>query len=218
MAEAMDTTTEQYAVNWENNNNLWYEQYTDLETKYLQLIDHLLAIGTKEAHTELLSFFSNEQNITPFQYRSNPIIEMIGIMDIYRSELLAGETHTILNITTIENQPLSRPELIELVRALRFLLWRIDFAEDKNAEDEIITFINTHGVSPAFLCYAIECITENKLNMLNKLISLTLNHGMVQHALKLLDDLNKFIPGNAAIQKLLSEVQNIQKDTMNTNE
>lgn len=218
MAEAMDTTTEQYAVNWENNNNLWYEQYTDLETKYLQLIDHLLAIGTKEAHTELLSFFSNEQNITPFQYRSNPIIEMIGIMDIYRSELLAGETHTILNITTIENQPLSRPELIELVRALRFLLWRIDFAEDKNAEDEIITFINTHAVSPTFLCYAIECITENKLNMLNKLISLTLNHGMAQHALKLLDDLNKFIPENQAIQKLLSEVQNMQKDTMNTNE
>lgn len=213
--EQLQITSEEYAQIRREHTLEWYNQHSDEEQKYLLFFDKLLASGSDSDHQKLLAFFSDEKNIADYKYWSNPIIEIIVIIDIYQTELTSGETNTILDIKN-NGTLLTRPELLHIMQNLKFMLWRIEFCEDCDAEDSIITFIQKWQISPTFLCYYIERVNEQKLNMLSKMMSLTLNAGLITHTYRLLQKIDEYIPHNESIQQLLSQIkimyENIEKN------
>ena len=90
-------TNEEFAREQENANKGWETCYGAALKTRLKWIDQMLMEGTDEAHEKLLAFFADEKEIAPYGNRSNAMIEMIVIMDIYKAEVEMGEAHTIFD-------------------------------------------------------------------------------------------------------------------------
>ena len=84
-------TNEEFAREQENANKGWETCYGAALKARLKWIDQMLMEGTDEAHEKLLAFFADEKEIAPYGNRSNAMIEMIVIMDIYKAEVEMGE-------------------------------------------------------------------------------------------------------------------------------
>lgn len=199
-------TSEEYALERERGNILWEEQYRDQEQIYLREIDELLLKGSQEAHDELLQLFSNKDIFAPYGSKSNSIIEMIVVMDIYRSEVEMGEKHTILDMN-INGDPLGRKALVERARTLRFLLWRMEFTDEADAAEKLLLFLKENCVSPFFLCKAVNTMAADEFKMLCEVMELVLDAGMLRHAYWLLRAMNEYAPEEVSIQQMIKELE-----------
>jgi uncharacterized protein YhfF len=206
--EQLNTETEAYARQREEIYSKWQKQYGSQEQKLLQQMDELLKRGDKTSHEELLAIFSKKEIIEPYKVSSNPLIELSTVMEIYKLEAEAGEAHTILDMKKA-GKPLSREELEERVRELRFLMWRMEFAKEEDAGEKILRYIKENQVSPFFLCKAVNIMTENPMNMLCKLMELTMDAGLLRHTYWILYAMNKLAPEQENIQEMIAALENI---------
>jgi uncharacterized protein YhfF len=203
-----NTETEDYARQKAIVYANWQKQYGSQEKKLLQQIDNLLKKGDKTSHEELLAIFSEKEKLEQYRYASNPLIEMSVFTEIYKMEAAAGEVHTIFDMKKA-GESLSLSELIERVRELRFLMWRMEFAGEEDAGEKILNYIKENQVSPFFLCKAVDIMAENPMNMLCELMELTLDAGMLRHTYWILYAMKKLAPEQENIQEMLTELENI---------
>ena len=166
----------------------------------------MLMEGTDEAHEKLLAFFADEKEIAPYGNRSNAMIEMIVIMDIYKAEVEMGEAHTIFD-RKIEGRLMGRTELTAYMRAFRFLMWRLEFTEEADAGEKLIRFLKENQVSPVFLCKAVDIMSADEVSMLCEVMELTLDAKMFRHTYWLLLKMQRLVPGEESIQQMLEELK-----------
>ena len=197
-------TSEEFAREQENANKGWETCYGAALKTRLKWIDQMLMEGTDEAHEKLLAFFADEKEIAPYGNRSNAMIEMIVIMDIYKAEVEMGEAHTIFD-RKIEGRLMGRTELTAYMRAFRFLMWRLEFTEEADAGEKLIRFLKENQVSPVFLCNA--PLSADEVSMLCEVMELTLDAKMFRHTYWLLLKMQRLVPGEESIQQMLEELK-----------
>lgn len=205
MAVQINTETEAYAAAREQETAEWYKKYAGEEQAHLKRIDELLCQGGEAARNELLDMLCTEKTEV-YRYRSNPLMGMIAIMDIYRMEIAAGEISTILDMTH-EGCFLDREGLIKRVRQLRFLMWRKEFAQDEAAGEQLVLYIKENKVSPFFLCKAIDTMAGNKLKMLGEVMELVLDAGMLRHTYWLLRAIETRMPEEESIRAMRAQIE-----------
>ena len=142
-------TNEEFAREQENANKGWETCYGAALKTRLKWIDQMLMEGTDEAHEKLLAFFADEKEIAPYGNRSNAMIEMIVIMDIYKAEVEMGEAHTIFD-RKIEGRRMGETELTAYMRAFRFLMWRLEFTKEADAGEKLIQFLKEAEIQSVF--------------------------------------------------------------------
>lgn len=199
-------TNEEFAREQENANKGWETCYGAALKTRLKWIDQMLMEGTDEAHEKLLAFFADEKEIAPYGNRSNAMIEMIVIMDIYKAEVEMGEAHTIFD-RKIEGRRMGETELTAYMRAFRFLMWRLEFTDEADAGVNFIEFLKANQVSPVFLCKAVNTMAADEFSMLCVIMELTLDAKMFRHAYWLLLKMQRLAPGEESIRKMLEELK-----------
>lgn len=172
----------------------------------MEWMDQMLEQGTAEAHEKLLAFFEDENKTAPYGNRSNAMIEMIVIMDIYKAEVQMAEKNTILD-RKIQGKPMRRSELTAYMREFRFLMWRLEFTDEADAGVNFIEFLKANQVSPVFLCKAVNTMAADEFSMLCVIMELTLDAKMFRHAYWLLLKMQRLAPGEESIRKMLEELK-----------
>ena len=195
-------TTEEFARDQENANKGWEISYGASAKAYLEWMDQMLEQGTAEAHEKLLAFFEDENKTAPYGNRSNAMIEMIVIMDIYKAEVEMGEAHTIFD-RKIEGRRMGETELTAYMRAFRFLMWRLEFTKEADAGEKLIQFLKENQVSPVFLCKAVNTMASDEFSMLCEIMELTLEAKMFRHTYWLLLKMQRLAPGEESIRQMI---------------
>lgn len=195
-------TNEEFAREQENANKGWETCYGAALKARLKWIDQMLMEGTDEAHEKLLAFFADEKEIAPYGNRSNAMIEMIVIMDIYKAEVEMGEAHTIFD-RKIEGRRMGETELTAYMRAFRFLMWRLEFTKEADAGEKLIQFLKENQVSPVFLCKAVNTMASDEFSMLCEIMELTLEAKMFRHTYWLLLKMQRLAPGEESIRQMI---------------
>lgn len=195
-------TSEEFAREQENANKGWEICYGASAKAYLEWMDQMLEQGTAEAHEKLLAFFEDENKTAPYGNRSNAMIEMIVIMDIYKAEVEMGEAHTIFD-RKIEGRRMGETELTAYMRAFRFLMWRLEFTKEADAGEKLIQFLKENQVSPVFLCKAVNTMASDEFSMLCEIMELTLEAKMFRHTYWLLLKMQRLAPGEESIRQMI---------------
>lgn len=192
--------SEEYALEREALEHEWITCYGALEEKYLTLIEKELNSGDAKGRETLRTLFADGQFLKLFGHRDT-VMEMKFIMDIYGAELQADVTNTILDVSK------DMDELRKCIRGLRFSVWRIEFAGDWEADEEICQKIKNEGISPVMLLCVIKAATENARKTLLHLADLFMDRQMFQCAYYMLKELQKQMPKESGIQDLLLELE-----------
>lgn len=198
---AKNVGSEEYALGREALEHEWITCYGALEEKYLTLIEKELRSNAAESREVLRTLFSDGQFLQIFGQR-NAVMEMKFIMDIYEAELQAGVVNTILDISAK-----GIDELRKCIRGLRFIIWRIEFAGDRGADEEICTKIQSGCISPIMLLCVVKAATEDERNILLHLADLFMDKQMFLYAYYMLKELQKQMPEESGIQELLLELE-----------
>ncbi|MCI8549996.1 MAG: hypothetical protein HFI68_05290 [Lachnospiraceae bacterium] len=153
----MENILEEYALQ-EEQKVLWTYQNNDVE-KWLKLIDTILASGEESQKEELLQIF--HQKVFMDMCRNfDSLAHMCIIMDIYEQEKGAGEPVTILDLGR------SSSELTALFCHIKFLLWRIEFVKDRQAQEGLLNYIEETGASPSMIALIAKRVSYRKMELL----------------------------------------------------
>lgn len=187
----IDTTSEEYALEYENRFMNEYKNVDIEYPKFKKYISEQLSNCSVQSHMNIsnaynnTSYFEQFKNNTEFAY-------MFLVVQIYNSEFNAKYKETILDISNkIEDYVL-------LIEQCKFILWRIEFIGDIESKNFLIHFINTYNISPFFIEKIIETSTFST-NLLFKLAEFFNNNGMLKYAFHILNLMNRLNPGNEEI-------------------
>ncbi len=179
--------TETYIQEEERQQRLWHEKNMVMEKNYLARIDNLLEQSTLEARQTLVLLFSDSSFLNIFGART-PIAYMGVVMKIYEKEIMAGEEHTILDMGV------SYQGIIGKLTELKFILWRIIFANQKEGEGMLLEFIRQNNATPYMLQHLVLTASVNKKEILLKLADLFLKQNMLRFAFHMLDYMTQLFP------------------------
>lgn len=132
--------TETFAIEEEQRENEWQEQYGTKIGEVVSKMNTLLQIGTEQSRMELHNWFLDE---TFFEhYKQTDIVStMYVVMQIYEKELAENYTPTILDDRNKVEM------LMDYLQQMKFILYRVDFSIDQASDQELITFIKNNKTS-----------------------------------------------------------------------
>lgn len=191
--------TENYIEEKEQQEHAWNRKNKEQQKRYLEYIDEKIAEGTEKARKELLELFHNADFIETYKSKTQ-MAYRIAMMQIYEREIGAEEKITILDIGN------SAEEIIEKMIGLKFLLWRIEFAGDKQAKEAVVQFVHFNSITPDMLQYMIQTATADKAGMLLELADIFIEKGMLRYAFRMLEYLDELSPGNETVLCLLADL------------
>lgn len=191
--------TEKYIEEKEEQEKEWNKQNKESQKLYMDYIDEKIAEGTEKARKELMELFHNTEFIETYKSKTQ-MAYRIAMMQIYEREMESGEKITILDIGK------SGKEIIDKLIELKFLLWRIEFAKDKQAENTLMEFIQYNHTTPDMLQYMIHTASADKAGMLLELTDIFIEKGMLRYAFRMLEYLNELAPGNETVLCMLADL------------
>lgn len=193
--------TEEYAKWREQQEAEWKNQFQELAERYVALIEHCLQEGNEKKRETLENLFFDETFLQNFGH-CNIIAELKFVMYIYKEELKAEEFPAILDAA-----PNSISSLLELVRRIKFDLWRIEFIGDRQADEKLCEDICKFKISPVMLQTILNNFLIEKQRGLLHLVDLFIEKKMYSFAYGTLCLVQLLLPENLEIKKLLSEVE-----------
>lgn len=187
----VDKTTETYALDYEKR---FLSEYKEIDLEYPKFRDYVsaqLKSSTSDARFNIVTAYDNTSDFQKF--RNVPeYAYMFLIIQIYKSEYSAGYKQTILDIAD------NIHDYILLIEQCKFILWRIELAEDESAKDFLLHFIETYKISPYFITKTIESSSFTS-NLLTELTVLFTNRSMFTYAFHILSFMETLDPGNEDI-------------------
>lgn len=204
----LDKTTEEYALKCEQEFEQWYIQNEEKEQAYLEQIDKWLLSGSNEERLKFLQFLSDEETISVYKYRSNSMIDVIAIGQIYQEEVRAEETQTILDAKCGVRLP-DLQTLKARMRELRFIFWRMEFAKEPDAGAKLLHYIKEYAVSPFFLLKAVDTMTVDKAGMLCELVELLIDEKMLRHVYWMLKELRQLLPEDESVEAMIKGIEEV---------
>lgn len=179
--------TEGYIQEEEKQQRIWNQKNMALEKQYLEQIDELLGESTPQARQKLLFLFSNPCFLETFGSRTS-IAYLNVIVKIYEKEIMAGENSTILDMGV------TYQGIIGKLTELKFILWRIIFANQEEGEGLLLEFIQRNNATPYMLQHLVLTASVNKKEILLKLADLFLKQNMLRFAFHMVDYITQLFP------------------------
>ena len=134
--------TEKFAVEEEQRENEWQEQYGSKINDVVREMNRLLQAATEQSRMELHDMFLDKSFFEHYK-QTDAVATMYVVMQIYEREWKDHYPSTILDCgNTVE-------ELMDYLQQMKFMLYRIDFSIDQLSEQEFITFLK----KKSDLCY-----------------------------------------------------------------
>ena len=195
-----DETTEKDALLKEEEERIWHEQYDNERIDYIRYIDENLALGTDKAYNNIENLFNDKLFCSTYLGKDSEIAYLFIILTIYKEEINSGEQHTILRLGK------DCETLISCMQQLKFILWRIEFTHEEEADKLLTDYIKSYNVSACAIKNAILRFSVDKTNILLHMVSLFLNNNMLSYAFYILIYLSSALPGNEDVLTLLAEL------------
>lgn len=151
----MYEASEKYAVQAEMEEAEWHKSNDENLKRYLVKVDELLI---KNDFVGFLHLVDDESTIVRFG-KSSEFAWVCLIAEIVRLEA------TLKFEPGIISHRKNRREVIKEIDELRFLFWRIEFAEDEEAINELYEYIVRTNVSPAAFSIVLDSSAYNKDSM-----------------------------------------------------
>lgn len=191
--------TESYIQQEEQDYRAWRQSYASQEQEYLDQIDNWLSKPSLQAGENLWRLFQNQEFLAVYQHRA-PIACMKVILRIYHQESLAGRRRTILDMGT------SHGALISKFQELKFILRRLEFADDPQAGEWLLQYIEANYATPEMLREMLDAASVNKADTGKKLAQLFRKQGMYSYEFQILLYLNMILPRDEQILSDLAEL------------
>ena len=132
--------TEKFAVEEEQRENEWQEQYGSKINDVVRKMNQLLQAATEQSRMELHDMFLDKTFFEHYK-QTDEVATMYVVMQIYEREYRDHYSSTILNCGhTVE-------ELVNYLQQMKFMLYRIDFSVDQISEEEFIAFLKKNNTS-----------------------------------------------------------------------
>lgn len=135
----------------------WKELYQDGYLNFLAVVDNLIA---KNDSVGFIRAITDIDNIEKYKTKSE-FAYLCLIVEILKEEIRDNSYSLILSLGN------SREEIVEVIDIFRFLLWRIEFAKDCEAEKDLTAMIFGLKLSEAFVsiitktsCYDMDITLE----------------------------------------------------------
>lgn len=154
--------TETFAIEEEQRENEWQEQYGAKIEEVVHKINTLLQTGTEQSRMELHDWLLNK--IFLEHYEQIDIISVMSIvMQIYEKELEGNYAPTILDDrNTVEI-------LMDYLQQMKFILYRVDFSIDQVSDQELVVFIKNNKTSIVTLAAMVTTAVMRPINLMLKL-------------------------------------------------
>lgn len=191
--------TETFAIEEEQRENEWQEQYGTKIGEVVSKMNTLLQIGTEQSRMELHNCFLNK---TFFEhYKQTDIVStMYVVMQIYEKELAENYTPTILDDrNTVEM-------LMDYLQQLKFILYRVDFSVDQVSDQELVTFIKNNKTSLVTLETMMTTVAMRPMILILKLEKIFEKNMMYRELFWSRNFLNERWSGNHRILVKLAEL------------
>lgn len=153
---------------------------------YRKEIDDFLR---KKAYEELIEYFQTDGMKKIVSIDSDAAVFSI-ILSIYQMELAENAVHKILDGTD------SMEEAEERYLGAKFLMWRLEFGDEKQ---ELLEFIKEHQVSVPFLKYLIHTSAFEKANTAFELAVLLKENSCLAQSFGMLNYVNELSPGEEMV-------------------
>lgn len=195
----IDKSTEQFAIEEEERENIWQNKYGKKLPEVIRNMDFLLQEGTKESRLKLHDMFLDKKFFEHYK-QTDAVAEMFVIMQIYEREQESGTQNGILEQgNTVE-------QLRRYLQQLKFILYRIDFSIDTESENELLTFIKERNTSMVVIETMMTTVVMNPMNMALKLEKIFERHCMYKEMFTMLNFINDRWPGNSAMLVKQAEI------------
>ena len=150
--------TEMFAIEEEQRENNWQEQYGARMEEVVHKMNTLLQIGTEQSRMELHNWFLDK---TFFEhYKQTDIVStMYVVMQIYEKEVGKNYVPTILDGRDTVQM------LMDYLQRLKFILYRVDFSIDQVSDQELLSFIKKNHTSPSGNYDYDSCHASNELDV-----------------------------------------------------
>ncbi len=203
--------TEEYALKKEREETNWHENYEHEEEKLIIKINSLLGEHTPEAWDTLLTMFENPKLHDIYANRDQ--IALIYIfLNIYQYERYEEISPTILSQGTDLNY------FENLMRDIRFLIWRLSFFDIENSsksdfgnteteENALFDYIEEHNISPVALFFLINSLCVDPQKMLLYISSKYMEAKQLYYVMVILEYYDVHYPGNEDVKYILSEMR-----------
>lgn len=191
--------TETFAIEEEQRENEWQEQYGTKIGEVVSKMNTLLQIGTEQSRMELHNWFLDE---TFFEhYKQTDIVStMYVVMQIYEKELAENYTPTILDDRNKVEM------LMDYLQQMKFILYRVDFSIDQASDQELITFIKNNKTSIVTLETMMTTVAMRPMILMLKLEKIFEKNMMYRELFWSRNFLNERWSGNHRILAKLTEL------------
>lgn len=178
-----DKLLSEWVENQAENTIKWHEKYDKKVLEVIKYIDELLMDLSENNLMELLLLFESDDLIGELR-KNLKIGYMICIMSIFAQEINANEKNSVLELGK------SVDDFVELIIRFKFLLWRIEFEDDKSSLEMVCNFVNEYSVSPQFIASMISYVSINKEKLYLELGDAFAERELVHHSTLLREHLN----------------------------
>ncbi len=157
----MDPTSEEYALYCEENEDGWHRCYDETERTFSEDVSSALAARDHDRFCAL----AEDPGLQGILKNRSVYRYVRLIYAIYKNEAAGGVEPTILD------QAESLDALIsEVINKARFLLWRVEFAEDPDAVSQLIDMVLKQRISVYGISVLIDTGSINKEEMYRQVI------------------------------------------------
>lgn len=191
--------TEKFAVEEEQRENEWQEQYGSKINDVVREMNQLLQAATEQSRMELHDMFLDKSFFEHYK-QTDAVATMYVVMQIYEREWKDHYPSTILDCgNTVE-------ELMDYLQQMKFMLYRIDFSIDQLSEQEFITFLKKNQTSVITLETMMTTAAMRPMNLALKLEEIFIRNFMYKELFWVRNFINERWNGNHRVLIQLADL------------
>ncbi len=191
--------TEQFAIEEEERENQWQQEYGKKLPIVMEQINELLKEGTEEAKWKIHGMFLDKSFFEKYK-QTDAMATMYVIMQIFERERNGGITPGILD---------SGRDVIQLrnyIQTIKFLLFRLDFDIDAQAGEKLIQYFKEQNTSTIVIETMLTTVVMRPIVVVRKLERLFEQHQMLKELFMIYNFINEKYPGNKRVLKKQAEL------------
>lgn len=191
--------TEKFAVEEEQRENEWQEQYGSKINDVVRKMNQLLQAATEQSRMELHDMFLDKTFFEHYK-QTDAVATMYVVMQIYEREWKDHYPSTILDCgNTVE-------ELMDYLQQMKFMLYRIDFSIDELSEQEFVTFLKKNQTSVITLETMMTTAAMRPMNLALKLEEIFIRNFMYKELFWVRNFINERWNGNHRVLIQLADL------------
>lgn len=205
--------TEEYALKREQEEIDWNEKYELEEEKLINQVNSLLGEHSPKAWDALLAMF-HDPKLNDIYGKREQIATVYVLLNIYQYERYEEISPTIFEQGTHLGQ------FNDLMREMKFLLWRLSFFDIEHStksgygnieaqEREFFDYVEARGLSPVALYFLVTVACVEPTKMLLYLADKYMEQNKFYHTMMILKYYDANYPGNRDVEYVLSEMGRI---------